>query len=56
MLDSQRSYYSAQQTLITTELSAQLNTVTLYKVLGAGWNPDDVPVPLTEDMYLGFED
>lgn len=56
VLDSQRSYYSAQQTLITTELSAQLNTVTLYKVLGAGWNPDDVPVPLTEDMYLGLED
>lgn len=55
VLDSQRSYYSAQQTLITTELSAQLNTVSLYKALGAGWDPEDVPVPLTEDMYQGLD-
>ena len=37
VLDSQRSYYSAQQTLIATELAQQDNRVTLYKALGGGW-------------------
>lgn len=35
-LDSQRSLYSAQQTLITLQLSEATNRVTLYKVLGGG--------------------
>ncbi|MCB4810587.1 AdeC/AdeK/OprM family multidrug efflux complex outer membrane factor [Methylovorus menthalis] len=38
VLDSQRTLYSAQQTLITVNLTAQTNQVTLYKVLGGGWN------------------
>ena len=38
VLDSQRSLYSAQQTLITTRLSRISNLVTLYKVLGGGWS------------------
>jgi multidrug efflux system outer membrane protein len=38
LLDSQRSFYSAQQNLITTRLSRMANLVTLYKVLGGGWN------------------
>ena len=33
-LVAQRSYYSAQQTLITTELTRAANLVTLYRVLG----------------------
>jgi outer membrane protein, multidrug efflux system len=37
VLDSQRSYYSAQQSLIATELAQQENRVTLYKALGGGW-------------------
>jgi len=37
VLDSQRSLYSAQQTLISTQLSRVSNLVTLYKVLGGGW-------------------
>ncbi|UUQ65530.1 efflux transporter outer membrane subunit [Pseudomonas fuscovaginae UPB0736] len=37
VLDAQRSLYSAQQTLISLELSEQLNRVTLYKTLGGGW-------------------
>ncbi|SDJ13115.1 outer membrane protein, multidrug efflux system [Pseudomonas delhiensis] len=37
VLDAQRSLYSAQQTLISLELSEQVNRVTLYKVLGGGW-------------------
>jgi multidrug efflux system outer membrane protein len=37
VLDSQRSYYSAQQSLIATELSQQNNRVTLYEALGGGW-------------------
>jgi multidrug efflux system outer membrane protein len=40
-LTYQRSLYTAQQTLITTSLSRQTNLVTLYKVLGGGWNAAD---------------
>jgi len=36
VLDSQRSLYSAQQTLITVRLAKLDNLVTLYKVLGGG--------------------
>ena len=36
-LDSQRSTYSAQQGLITARLSQATNLVTLYRVLGGGW-------------------
>jgi len=36
VLDSQRSLYSAKQTLITTRLSRLQNLVTLYKALGGG--------------------
>ena len=37
-LVTQRSLYSAQQDLITLRLAEQSNRVTLYKVLGGGWN------------------
>ncbi|MFD0326639.1 efflux transporter outer membrane subunit [Lysobacter gummosus] len=37
-LDAQRTLYGAQQGLVTTRLSEQANRVTLYKVLGGGWN------------------
>ena len=37
LLESQRSLYLAQQTLIVTRLSEQTNRVTLYKALGGGW-------------------
>ena len=33
-LDAQRSYYSAQRTLIGTQLTAANNRATLYRVLG----------------------
>jgi multidrug efflux system outer membrane protein len=36
VLTAQRTYYSAQQTLISVELIAAANVVTLYKVLGGG--------------------
>lgn len=36
LLDSQRSLYAAQQTLITARLDSLNNRVTLYKVLGGG--------------------
>ncbi len=36
VLDSQRSFYGAQQNLITTRLTQLANQVTLYKVLGGG--------------------
>ena len=37
MLDAQRAYYAAQQTLIGLQLTEQTNRLTLYKVLGGGW-------------------
>lgn len=37
-LVTQRSLYSAEQDLITLRLAEQSNRVTLYKVLGGGWN------------------
>ncbi len=37
LLDSQRSEYAARQGLIATRLAEQSNRVTLYKVLGGGW-------------------
>lgn len=37
LLDSQRAEYAARQGLISTRLSEQSNRVTLYKVLGGGW-------------------
>ena len=38
LLDAQRTLYAAQQSRVATELAAQSNRVTLYKVLGGGWN------------------
>jgi multidrug efflux system outer membrane protein len=37
-LDAQRTLYGAQQGLISTRLAEQANRVTLYRVLGGGWN------------------
>jgi multidrug efflux system outer membrane protein len=37
LLESQRTLYLAQQTLIETQLAEQVNRVTLYKALGGGW-------------------
>jgi multidrug efflux system outer membrane protein len=37
VLDSQRSFYSAQQNLIGVRLARQSNVITLYKVFGGGW-------------------
>lgn len=34
VLDAQRSYYSAQQTMVTTKLAAAQNIVTLYQSIG----------------------
>ncbi|WP_159876746.1 AdeC/AdeK/OprM family multidrug efflux complex outer membrane factor [Aquitalea denitrificans] len=39
LLVAQRTLYSAQQNLISTQLSQASNLVTLYKVLGGGWQP-----------------
>jgi multidrug efflux system outer membrane protein len=38
LLDSQRTLYGAQQSLIATQLAEQVNRVALYKVLGGGWH------------------
>jgi multidrug efflux system outer membrane protein len=43
VLDSQRSNYSAQQSLITIRLAEQSNRVTLYKALGGGWQERSTP-------------
>ena len=38
LLDAQRAPYAAEQALITLRQTAQSNRITLYKVLGGGWN------------------
>ena len=38
VLDSQRSLYAGQQTLIGVKLARLQNLVTLYKALGGGWS------------------
>ena len=38
VLDAQRSWYSARQTLIGNRLDRLTNSVTLYKALGGGWS------------------
>lgn len=45
VLDSQRSMYAAQQSLITVRLAQQTNLLTLYKTLGGGWSPQDITPP-----------
>lgn len=51
-LDAQRSLYSAQQTLINTQLSRFTNLVTFYKAMGGGWLQSAAPTaaaaPATE--------
>ncbi|MDC8759055.1 AdeC/AdeK/OprM family multidrug efflux complex outer membrane factor [Janthinobacterium fluminis] len=42
-LVSQRAQYAAQQSLIGARLQKQANLVTLYKVLGGGWQPEGAP-------------
>lgn len=37
VLDSQRSLYAAQQSLVSVKLARLQNLVTLYKALGGGW-------------------
>ncbi|RJG01062.1 efflux transporter outer membrane subunit [Noviherbaspirillum sedimenti] len=37
LLDAQRTLYAAQQGLVAAQLAEQANRVTLYKVLGGGW-------------------
>jgi multidrug efflux system outer membrane protein len=43
VLDAERSLYSAQQTLITTQPGQVSNLITLYKVLGGGFNEHSRP-------------
>lgn len=42
VLDSQRSLYTAQQTLINTRLLRLSNQISLYKALGGGWTEHTV--------------
>ena len=39
VLTAQRSYYTAQQNMISARLAEASNWVTLYRVLGGGWQP-----------------
>ncbi|ALK33551.1 efflux transporter outer membrane subunit [Burkholderia plantarii] len=42
LLDAQRTFYTAQQQLVTDTLAKQSNLITLYKVLGGGWSETSV--------------
>jgi multidrug efflux system outer membrane protein len=37
LLDSQRTYFTAQQAYVNTILNREINTLNLYKALGGGW-------------------
>ncbi|MFT3720762.1 efflux transporter outer membrane subunit [Pseudorhodoferax sp.] len=41
VLDAQRALYAAQQALIGLQQSEQANRITLYKVLGGGWQEEE---------------
>jgi multidrug efflux system outer membrane protein len=41
VLDSQRTLYSAQQGLVSVELTRLENLVSSYKALGGGWEETD---------------
>jgi outer membrane protein TolC len=43
VLDAQRSLYAAQQGLIALRRARYGNQITLYKVLGGGWNRTPQP-------------
>ncbi len=45
VLDAQRSLYSAQQGLVTLNLTKLSNDVRLYAVLGGGWEADKPLIP-----------
>lgn len=47
VLDAQRSLYAAQQGLVSLRMAKLANHVSLYAVLGGGWQPEPVPVPKT---------
>jgi multidrug efflux system outer membrane protein len=52
VLDSQRTLYSAQQGLVSVELTRLENLVGLYKALGGGWEETDsrvAPVAANRD-------
>ena len=40
-LDAQRSLFAAQQALVQAQAQYQQNLVTLYRVLGGGWSPQN---------------
>lgn len=42
LLDAQRTFYSAQNDLIISEHAVTANLITLYKVLGGGWEVENV--------------
>jgi len=61
VLDAQKSFYSAQQGLISTELAKLINNVRAYAVLGGGgWSNDDGIPPgnrdYIEEQYLSLLD
>ena len=43
VLDSERSFFSAQQSLVNLKLARLQNQVTLYKALGGGWREYTAP-------------
>lgn len=54
-LDSERSYYSAQNDLVSTRLTRQTNAVELYRALGGGLQADPVAdaVPAGSEASTG---
>lgn len=49
VLDSQRTFFTAQQSLVAVQLARLQNLVTLYKALGGGWRESGAPPPSGDD-------
>jgi len=54
VLDAERSLYSAEDSLIQTQVDITTNYVALNKALGGGWSGEvDASRPLIVDAYSG---
>ena len=49
VLDTQRSLLNRQDELAASEGQVTQNLIAVYRALGGGWDPEEVPVPSVED-------
>lgn len=55
VLDTQRSLLTRQDELAASEGQVTQNLVSLYRALGGGWDPDEIPRPPSDDEVARSE-